>query len=123
MKQRIFQLFTLLSLVTLFASCDPQTEATYYLENNSSGTIYYYSPSSDKTDTVLSGKKVVIGNLSGVGSNGSKVSDAYYLFDSARIYNDTATCTLQLKNDNNWVSEQIKKWEFVHHFVVRDKDF
>jgi hypothetical protein len=109
--------------MALFASCDPKTEATYYLENNSSGTIYFYIPARDRTDTILAGKKVAIATLSGLGSNGSVVSDAYYLFDSARIYNDTATCTLDLKNDHNWTSEQIKRWEFVHHFVIRNKDF
>lgn len=123
MKRNILQIFTLVFWIALFASCDPKTEATYYLENNSSGTIYFYIPARDRTDTILAGNKVAIATLSGLGSKGSVVSDAYYLFDSARIFNDTATCTLDLKNDHNWTSVQIKRWEYVHHFVVRDKDF
>ncbi len=123
MKQRFLQFLSLAGMLLSFASCDPRTEATYFLENSSSGTIYYYNPSADKTDTVPVGGRIVIGAFSGLGSEGSNVSDVFYQFDSARIFNDTANCTLPLQQTANWTTEQIKKWEYIHHFVVRNKDF
>jgi hypothetical protein len=115
-KMKRTLLLFLLSVATILVSCNPITTGSYYIDNNSNSTIYVKQ--GNVVDTVPSHKIQKVFVLSGR-NEGQAVQEG--LFE--KIYNDTADCKKEMVDGNNWITANVKKNEYTHHFVVFDADF
>lgn len=101
-----------------FASCDPQTCGTGFIENNTSGNVYLMADSL-LIDTLAAGATYTIGPKCGLGDGQTPTSVNYYLI----VYNDDTLCKKNILQDSEWVTLHLEKYKWEHHFPIKDADF
>ncbi len=117
MKKRIFQVLCLIFFICIFASCDPEVKATYYLENKS-GHIVYANPGAT-IFTIHPNEVAIIGMYQHIGDR----EPGWVVYDSIRIYTDADTYKKIPSIDSNWIKTNPKRYAYEYRFVVEDKDF
>lgn len=107
-----------LASLLLLVSCDPQTCGTAYITNKSSDTVEivniyngseFLAPEATQT----------IGPRCGRGTGVTPTS--MDLMDTLR--RDTILCKKDIRNDKNWMTTKISRYNYEHRFVITDQDF
>jgi hypothetical protein len=108
-----------LAALVLLISCDPQTCGTAYIANAASDTVVLERRGGNPV--LLAPEQVhQLGPDCGLARGSSPEN---MIFGAGPLSKSGVTCKKDVEDSRNWTTTQTAKYEFVHHFEVKDSDF
>jgi len=132
-KAKAFHIAWIMVLAIVFVSCEGNTDWTWYIENDSSGTIEVHSVINlndiDSIQFIPSGVQREIATMNMRGGRENPGSPSASMVSLVILNEEGDTILKDPKIDGNWFSNSIQRkkipsqWEHDFHFQVFDVDF